>query len=53
MELAIKLGKSLTEIKALPAAEFYQWHAFFSIKPDDLISVEDKLRTIFGKPKDA
>lgn len=53
MELAIKLGKSLAEIKMLSAAEFYQWHAFLSLKPDDHVSVEDKLRAIFGKPKDA
>lgn len=56
MRLALELGKSLAEIKALPAAEFFQWHAYFSLTPEDLNpppSVEDQLRAIFGKPKNA
>jgi hypothetical protein len=53
MELAIKLGKSLTEIRALPASELFEWYAFCSLKPEDYVSLEDQLRTVFGKPKDA
>lgn len=51
MELGMKLGKTLGEIKAIPLAEFYQWHAFCSLKPQDFMSVEDQLRAVFGKPK--
>jgi hypothetical protein len=48
----VKLGKHISEILALPAAEFYGWHAFFSITPEDRTPLEDKLRAVFGKPKD-
>jgi hypothetical protein len=51
MVLAEKLSKTLGEILALPAHEYYLWNAFYSLTPDDLVSVEDKLRKIFGRPK--
>lgn len=52
MKIAHELGKTLDEMKKLPVEEFHLWRAYFSITPDDMISVEDKLRGIFGKPKD-
>ncbi|HEY3679035.1 MAG TPA: hypothetical protein VGL45_09965 [Bradyrhizobium sp.] len=51
MVLAEKLSKTLGEILALPAHEYYLWNAFYSLTPDDHVSVEDKLRKIFGRPK--
>jgi hypothetical protein len=50
MVLAEKLSKTLGEILALPAHEFYLWTAFYALTPEDLVPVEDKLRKIFGRP---
>lgn len=50
MRIALELGKTLGEMDAMPAAEFFQWRAYFALTPDDFVPVEDKLRRIFGKP---
>jgi hypothetical protein len=55
MKIAHELGISLTAFMALPAREFFQWRAYFSLTDGDLerpISVDDQLRAAFSKMKE-
>lgn len=52
MRLAVELGKTLGELKRMPTSEFFLWQAYFAMKPDDFVPVEDKLRKVFGKRSD-
>lgn len=53
MKLALELGITMTEFLALPASEFYQWRAYFSLTKDDFApSVDDQLRAAFSQMKE-
>jgi hypothetical protein len=55
MKIAHELGISLSAFMALPVSEFFQWRAYFSLTPEDLVRpvpVDDQLRAAFSKIKE-